>query len=71
MYVHIKTKLQKLACTPEVDKNNMKGTLEVAIRSNGLETEIRDIVYHLIRNSVKTELKNSMASVTFHGRYNY
>lgn len=47
----------------------MKYTLEVAIRSNGLETEIRDIVFHLIRNSVKTELKNTMVSVrTFTAR---
>lgn len=56
---------QSLACSPDVDKDNMKATLESAIKGNGLETEIRNIVFHLIRNSFKNEIKSVMASVVF------
>lgn len=55
--------LQKLACSPDVDKDNMKTTLEMAIKGNGLETEIRNIVFHLIRNTLKAEMKTTMLSV--------
>lgn len=34
---------------------DIKRTLEEAIKSNGLDTEIRNIVYHLLRSSVKCE----------------
>ncbi|EDS33299.1 TBC1 domain family member 19 [Culex quinquefasciatus] len=53
---------QKLACSPEVDKDDMKHTLEAAIKANGLETEIRNVIYHLIRNSLKPEPKASAPS---------
>lgn len=53
---------QKLACSPEVDKDDMKHTLEAAIKANGLETEIRNVIYHLIRNSLKVEPKPTVPS---------
>lgn len=49
--------LKKLACSPNVEKDDMKRTLEQAIKSNGLDTEIRNIVYHLLRNSNKIDTK--------------
>lgn len=55
--------LQKLACSPEVCKDDMKHTLEVAMKRNGLETEIRNIVFHLIRTSIKNEVKLTMQTV--------
>ncbi|EAT39615.1 AAEL008603-PA [Aedes aegypti] len=54
--------VQKLACSPEVDKDDMKHTLEAAIKANGLETEIRNVIYHLIRNSLKAETKPTVPS---------
>ncbi|XP_062706278.1 TBC1 domain family member 19 isoform X2 [Aedes albopictus] len=54
--------VQKLACSPEVDKDDMKHTLEAAIKANGLETEIRNVIYHLIRNSLKVEPKPTVPS---------
>ncbi|XP_055591767.1 TBC1 domain family member 19-like isoform X2 [Uranotaenia lowii] len=53
--------VQKLACSPEVDKDDMKHTLEEAIKANGLETEIRNIIFHLIRNTVKSDTKSPIA----------
>lgn len=50
-------------CTPNVDKNDMRTTLEDAIRATGLEIEIRNILFHLIRSSVKSELKASIQPV--------
>lgn len=41
----------------------MKHTLEVAMKRNGLETEIRNIVFHLIRTSIKNEVKLTMQTV--------
>lgn len=55
---------QKLACSPEVCKDDMKHTLEQAMKRNGLETEIRNIVFHLIRTSIKNEVKLSMQTVS-------
>lgn len=54
---------QKLACSPEVCKDDMKHTLEQAMKRNGLETEIRNIVFHLIRTSIKNEVKLTMQTV--------
>ncbi|XP_053695784.1 TBC1 domain family member 19 [Sabethes cyaneus] len=54
--------VQKLACSPEVDKDDMRHTLEAAIKSNGLETEIRNVIYHLIRNSLKADSKPTLPS---------
>ncbi|XP_058814857.1 TBC1 domain family member 19 isoform X2 [Topomyia yanbarensis] len=54
--------VQKLACSPEVDKDDMRHTLEAAIKSNGLETEIRNVIYHQIRNSLKSETKPTLPS---------
>lgn len=41
----------------------MKRTLEQAIKANGLETEIRNIVYQLLRASNKTDTKHPMQCV--------
>ncbi|XP_058450696.1 TBC1 domain family member 19 isoform X4 [Malaya genurostris] len=54
--------VQKLACSPEVDKDDMRHTLEAAIKSNGLETEIRNVIYHQIRNSLKNDSKPTLPS---------
>lgn len=35
----------------------MKYTLEQAMKEKGLETEIRNIVFHLMRNSIRNEHK--------------
>lgn len=40
----------------------MKQTLETAIKANGLEIEIRNVIYHLIRNSVKSDTRPTPAS---------
>lgn len=56
-------KKQKLVCSPDVDKFDMKRTMEQAIKANGLETEIRNIVYHLLRASNKTDTKNPVQCV--------
>lgn len=50
-------------CSPEVDKTDMKRTLEHAIKENGLETEIRNIVYQLLRVSNKSDAKNPVQFV--------
>jgi hypothetical protein len=34
------------------------------MKRNGLETEIRNIVFHLIRTSIKNEVKLSMQTVS-------
>lgn len=41
----------------------MKNTLEQAMKKHGLETEIRNIVFHLIRTSIKSDTKISMQAV--------
>lgn len=51
-------------CVPEVDKDDMKKTLETVIKSSGLETEIRNIVYHLVRSNGKVETKPTGTSHT-------
>lgn len=55
---------KKLVCSPDVDKVDMKRTLEQAIKTNGLETEIRNIVYHLLRASNKCDNKNPVTCVS-------
>lgn len=55
VYGNLYKMVQKLACSPDVDKDDMKTTLEAAIKSTGLEIEIRNIIYHLIRSSIKPE----------------
>lgn len=55
--------MQKLACSPNVDRNDMINTLEDAIKNNGIETDIRNIVFHLVRNKFKPEEKPSQTSV--------
>ncbi|XP_014089062.1 TBC1 domain family member 19 isoform X1 [Bactrocera oleae] len=57
-YDEIFKKVQILACSPGVDKNDLRNTLEDAIKSTGLETEIRNIVFHLVRNTLGTEPKS-------------
>lgn len=54
-----------MACSPEVDKHEMKSTLDAAIKFHGLDTDIRNIVYHLIRKSSKAEPRISSVVVRF------
>lgn len=49
---------------PDVDKDDMKASLEIAIRRHGLETDVRNIIYHMIRSTVKTEVKNLVQAVS-------
>ncbi|KAH8241530.1 TBC1 domain family member 19 isoform X1 [Drosophila bipectinata] len=50
--------LQRLVCNPTVDTHDMRNTLEDAIKGAGLETEIRNIVYNLVRSRLtKSEEK--------------
>lgn len=55
---------KKLVCSPDVDKIDMKRTLEQAIRANGLETDIRNIVFHLLRAANKNDTKNPIQCVS-------
>lgn len=51
-------------CVPEVDKDDMKKTLETVIKTSGLETEIRNIIYHLVRSNGKVDTKPGGTSQT-------
>ncbi|XP_050077496.1 TBC1 domain family member 19 [Anopheles maculipalpis] len=62
LYGNLYKMVQKLSCSPEVDKDDMKQTLESAIKANGLEIEIRNVIYHLIRNTVKSDTRPTPAS---------
>lgn len=53
VYENLYRMVQKLACSPAVDKDDMRTTLEAAIKGTGLEIEIRNIIYHLIRSSIR------------------
>ncbi|XP_013110989.1 TBC1 domain family member 19 isoform X1 [Stomoxys calcitrans] len=55
--------VQKLVCSPAVDRNDMCNTLEEAIKSAGLETEIRNIIFHLVRSKLKPEEKPSQINI--------
>lgn len=50
----------------------MKTTLEAAIKNTGLEIEIRNIIYHLIRSSIKPECQQQqqrpISNLMFHGQ---
>lgn len=63
VYESLYTLVQKLVCTADVDKDDIKNTLESVMRDKGIETEIRNIVFHLVRNSIKSEIKASLQSV--------
>uniref|UniRef100_A0A1I8MLL5 Rab-GAP TBC domain-containing protein n=1 Tax=Musca domestica TaxID=7370 RepID=A0A1I8MLL5_MUSDO len=55
--------VQKLVCSPSVDRNDMCNTLEEAIKNAGLETEIRNIIFHLVRSKLKPEEKPSQINI--------
>lgn len=57
IYGNIYKMVQKLACSPDVDKDDMKATLGAAIKITGLEIEVRNIVYHLVRASTKADFR--------------
>ncbi|KAG4073830.1 hypothetical protein HA402_014035 [Bradysia odoriphaga] len=59
LYGQLYKTVQKLVCSPDVNKDNIKSTLQVAILANGLDTDIRNIVYHLIRSTLKNEFKST------------
>lgn len=66
-YEPIYKELQRLVCNPSVDPHDMRNTLEDAIRGAGLETEIRNIVYNLVRSRLSKvddkSLPNKQTSV--------
>ncbi|XP_055713206.1 TBC1 domain family member 19 [Phlebotomus papatasi] len=62
IYDNVYKMVQKLACSPDVDKNEMKNTLESAIKNTGLDTEIRNLIYHLIRNSIRADVRSTATS---------
>ncbi|XP_046812263.1 TBC1 domain family member 19 isoform X1 [Lucilia cuprina] len=55
--------VQKLVCSPSVDRNDMCNTLEEAIKSAGIETDIRNIIFHLVRSKLKPEDKVHQTNV--------
>lgn len=67
VYENLYKMVQKLACSPDVDKDDMKTTLEAAIKNTGLEIEIRNIIYHLIRSSIKPECRQMIYMSTGSG----
>lgn len=64
IYNNLYKTVQRLACSPEVDKDDMKATLETAIKEHGLETDIRNLVFHLIRSTVKQEVRAALSTTT-------
>lgn len=54
--------LQRLVCNPAVDTHDMRNTLEDAIKGAGLETEIRNIVYNLVRSRLTRPDEKTQAS---------
>lgn len=42
--------LQKLVSSSAVDSENFRGTLLTAMRETGMETELRNTVFHWVRN---------------------
>lgn len=52
-YEPIYEELQRLVASPNVDKNDMRNTLEDAIKSAGLETELRNMIYTLVRSRLE------------------
>lgn len=52
-YEPIYEELQRLVASPSVDKNDMRNTLEDAIKAAGLETEIRNMIYNLVRSRLE------------------
>lgn len=55
LYDDLFQRVQGLACQPSVDKNDLRNSLEDAIKTTGLDTELRNIVYHLVRTSIKND----------------
>ncbi|XP_030383303.1 TBC1 domain family member 19 [Scaptodrosophila lebanonensis] len=63
-YEPIYKELQRLVCTPNVDKNEMRATLETAIKTAGLETEIRNIIFNLVRTRLGKPQDKASAATT-------
>lgn len=59
LYDDLFKRVQGLACQPSVDKNDLRNSLEDTIKATGLDTELRNIVYHLVRNSAKSDTSSS------------
>lgn len=49
----------------------MKSTLEAAIKANGLETDIRNLIFHLIRSTIKHEIKSALQPVSSYGKNSF
>lgn len=55
LYGELFKRVQGLACQPTVDKNDLRNSLEDAIKSTGLDTELRNIIFHLVRTTIKND----------------
>lgn len=59
LYDDLFKRVQGLVCQPSVDKNDLRNSLEDAIKNAGLDTEFRNIIYHLVRTSTKNDSSSS------------
>ncbi|XP_055919888.1 TBC1 domain family member 19 [Eupeodes corollae] len=63
IYASLYKTVQKLVCQPDVNKNDLRNTLEATIKSTGLETEIRNIIFDLVKCSLNKEVKTTPPGV--------
>lgn len=64
-YEPIYEDLQRLVASPNVDKHDIRNTLEDAIKTAGLETELRNMIYNLVRSRLeRLDSKQSIVSRT-------
>ncbi|KAK0087299.1 hypothetical protein PV325_001336 [Microctonus aethiopoides] len=68
-YKNLYNEIQRLVATPAVKKDNFKTTLVDALKTNGVETEIRNTVFHWARAQgplrPKTEIQPSNAELNY------
>lgn len=58
---------QKLVCSPDIDRNITQESIEKAISQHGIETEIRNVVFHYLREQSHPEQKNITHDVRDYG----
>lgn len=51
-YKALYNEIQRIVASPIVDKDDFKNSLITALKNNGLETEIRNTVFHWARSRV-------------------
>lgn len=55
-YKSLYTEIQKLVASTAVKREDFKNTLLDALKSNGLETEIRNTVFHWVRSQNQPQM---------------